>query len=84
MLDITDIVDVLHLNNDDLDHLNVRFVPRNRIAPEDKAHALALVTEYMTLKAGIPVVAFEPPKPVRAWVPYAEASDSTKSGPAPR
>ena len=38
----------------------------------------------MTLKAGIPVVAFDPPKPVRAWVPYAESSDRTKSGAAPR
>lgn len=36
---------------------------------EDDAHAFALVTEYMTLKAGIPVVAFDPPNPVRAWVP---------------
>jgi tyrosinase len=36
VLDITDIVDALHLNNQALDHLNVRFVPRNRIAPEDK------------------------------------------------
>ena len=53
-------------------------------ASQDDAHAFALVTEYMTLKAGIPVVAFDPPKPVRAWVPYAEASDSTTSGAAPR
>jgi tyrosinase len=36
VLDITDIVDALHLNNQALDHLNVRFVPRNRIALEDK------------------------------------------------
>ncbi|MBV9016027.1 MAG: tyrosinase family protein [Alphaproteobacteria bacterium] len=35
-LDITHIVDALHLNNQALDHLNVRFVPRTRIRPEDK------------------------------------------------
>jgi tyrosinase len=36
VLDITDIVDALHLSNQDLDQLSVRFVPRTRIRPEDK------------------------------------------------
>jgi tyrosinase len=37
VLDITRIIDALHLGNGlDLDHLNVRFVPRTEIRPEDK------------------------------------------------
>ena len=36
---------------------------------EDEAHAFALIHEYMTLKAGIPVVAFDPPNPVRVLSP---------------
>jgi tyrosinase len=36
VLEITKIVDALHLNNAlDLDHLNIRFVPRTEIRPED-------------------------------------------------
>jgi tyrosinase len=35
-MEITDIVDKLHLNNTlDLNHLDVRIVPRTQIRPED-------------------------------------------------
>jgi tyrosinase len=36
-LEITDIIDALHLNNKlDLDHLTVRFVPRTKIQAADE------------------------------------------------
>ncbi len=39
---------------------------------EEETHAFAVVHEYLTQKLGLPVIAFDPPKPLRAWIPRPE------------
>jgi hypothetical protein len=47
---------------------------------ETKTHALALIHEDIIRRAGVPVIAFDPPNPLRVWVPGVAGSSVIPAG----